>query len=103
MALLLSLWGWAQEAKRSIDPGTAWTIIVTLAVAIAGMAGFMVWTWKAHGKEIRSLNAAHATKVTEMGQKINELYDKRIEDMKDTLELVATLEKVVYKERKGGK
>lgn len=103
MALLLSLWRLVEETKRSIDPGTAWTIIVVLGGVIAGMAGFQVWTWKAHGKELRTLNTAHNAKVTEMGNKINELYDKRIEDMKDTLELVSTLEKVVYRERKGGK
>lgn len=88
---------------RSIDPGTAWTIIVALGGVIVGMAGYIVVTWTKHGREIRSLNAAHAAKVTEMGNKINELYDKRIEDMKESLELVATLEGVVYKQRKGGK
>ncbi len=103
MALLLSLMKWADDTKRAIDPGTAWTVFVVLGGVIAAMAGFQVWTWKAHGKEIRALNAAHAAKVTEMGLKINELYDKRLEDMKETLELVTTLEGVVYKQRKGGK
>jgi hypothetical protein len=102
MWLLLSVWKVANET-RSIDPGTAWTIIVVLGAVIGGMAGYTVVTWAKHGKEIRALNSAHATKVSEMGQKINELYDKRIEDMKETINLVATLEGVVHKERKGGK
>lgn len=103
MTLLLSFFKLVEDTKRAIDPGTAWTVFVVLAGVIAAMAGFQVWTWKAHGREIRTLNAAHATKVSEMGHKINELYDKRIDDMKDTLELVTTLERVVHKEKKGGK
>ncbi len=103
MGLLSMLWQVVEDTKRSIDPGTAWTIIVCLGGVIAGMALFQVATWRAHSNNKDALNAAHAAKVTEMGNKINELYDKRIEDMKDTLELVATLEKVVFRERKGGK
>jgi hypothetical protein len=102
MLVLLSLWKLANDV-RSIDSGTAWTVFVILAGVIASMAGFIVLTWQKHGREVRRLNDLHDKKVTEMGLKINELYDKRIEDMKSALDLVQTLERVVYKERRGGK
>jgi hypothetical protein len=99
---------------RLIDATTAWTIIVTEGVAIGGMAGYIVHQQRKHDrkeaamlalheKKVTEMQAQHDKKVTEMGQKINEQYDKRIEDMKETLDLVATLERVVNRERKGGK
>lgn len=86
--LLLSL---LQDA-RSIDPTTAWTIIAAEGTFIGTLVTVLIAQQKRHEK-----------KVSEMGQKINDLYDKRIEDMKSGLDLVAMLEGVVYKQRKGGK
>lgn len=92
MALFFVLWGWAQEVSRSIDPTTAWTIISIEGGVIGGLGLYIAAQQKRHEK-----------KVTAMGEKINELYDKRIEDMKGSIDLVKTLEGVIYKERKGGK
>lgn len=86
--LLLTL----EEFSRSIDPTTAWTIIAAEGTFIATLVGIIAAQQKRHEK-----------KVTEMGEKINGLYDKRLEEMKSALDLVATLEGVVYKQRKGGK
>lgn len=83
MLLFLS---WVAAAEpRSIDPSTAWAIIVALGGVISAMAVYIVRMHKVYGR------------------KINDLYDKRIEDLKQNLELVTTLERVVYREKKGGK
>ena len=92
MELLLSAWQVVEEAKRSIDPATAWTIIGVEAGVISALGIYIAAQQKKHDK-----------KVTAMGEKINELYDKRIDDMKESIDIVETLEKVVYRERKGGK
>lgn len=92
MGFFLSLWVLTQEVARSIDPATAWTIIAAEGSFIGVLVGIIVAQQKRHER-----------KVTEMGEKINALYDKRVEDMKAGLDLVAMLEGVVYKQRKGGK
>lgn len=92
MDFFLSLWNSTQDVARSIDPTTAWTIIAAEGTFIATLVGIIVAQQKRYER-----------KVTEMGEKINALYDKRVEDMKSGLDLVATLEGVVYKQRKGGK
>jgi hypothetical protein len=92
MALLLSVWKLLEEVKRTIDPTTAWTIIAIEGGVIASLAAYIATQQKKHDK-----------KMTTMGEKINELYEKRLTDMKESIDLVETLEKVVYRERKGGK
>ena len=88
MSLILALWKLAEEA-RSIDPTTAWTIIAAEGAFIATLVGWLIAQQKRHEK-----------KVNDMGEKINSIYDKRIEDMRGALELVKTIEGVAYRERK---
>jgi hypothetical protein len=92
MALLLSVWKMVEEVKRTIDPATAWTIIAIEGGVIASLAAYIATQQKKHDK-----------KITAMGEKINELYEKRLTDMKESIDIVETLEKVIYRERKGGK
>src|SRR4029077_7361514 len=88
---------------RSIDPTTAWAIIAAEGSFIATLVTILVAQQKRHGKRVAAMTDSHEQKVTSMGEKINTLYDKRIEDMKGAVDLVKTIEAVVYKERKGGK
>lgn len=86
MWVFLSLLG--EPEGRSIDPTTAWTLIGALGGVVTAMAAYIVKMHKVYGR------------------KINELYDQRIADLKSNLELVQTLERVVYREHpktKGGK
>lgn len=92
MALLLSVWGVVEEVKRSIDAGTAWTIIGVEAAVISALGIYIAAQQKKHDKKM----AAKEVQVTE-------LYEKRLSEMKDSIDLVETLEKVIYRERKGGK
>ena len=81
MVLFLSL----REGARSIDPATAWTIIVTLAGVIGAMG---VWFAK------REISRANDIKA---------LYEERIKGLKGDNELLETMLERIERERKGGR
>ncbi|SRR5258706_12155526 len=105
MVLFLSLVGMCAEA-RSIDPGTAWTIIVTLSGAIAAMALFIAKRETSRSREISRAKDSCAAEILrikdESSKEVKDILQAQIREFKSHKELASTLIDVIDSKRKGG-
>jgi hypothetical protein len=76
-------------AAAGIDEGLFKWLIGGMALAMVALCGYM-----------RILIANQDKKIAEKDAKISELYDKRIADLHEQMQLTNTLEDVTYRQRK---
>jgi hypothetical protein len=91
------------QALRDSGPGApdsgpiTFTIIISaMGVAILGLAGYIKIILSDREKKIAEKDAVIEAKNAQIAQ----LYDKRIQDLRDQISLTTTLEDVTYRERK---
>lgn len=102
----LSLLFWSLEASRTIDPGTAWTIIVTLSGVIGAMGLFIAKRETSRSREIGKIKDAAAAEVLkakgDAAKEVKEMLIEQIRELRGHKELTDTLLDVIDRKRKGG-
>ncbi len=105
MLLFLSLLGMCVEA-RTMDPGTAWTIIVTLSGVIGTMALFIAKRETSRSREISKAKDFCASEILrikdEAAKEVKSILLEQIREFKSHKELASTLIDVIDSKRKGG-